>query len=191
MSLTLIGSIPSPFVRRIRILLKDHDYDFKVIDLTKNEDQVELLKYSPIRRIPILKDGEDLIYDSRQIQKYLSKKFNLKELSLKNENDLTFLDSVSDSLVSVRLLKSSGFEDNQNTFIRNQYKRIKDTIRYFEKEVTSYEVNESDYVQICLFSLVDWIYYRDLIPMDEFENLKSFNDQFSTFDSAKSSSPRL
>lgn len=189
MSLTLIGSIPSPYVRRIRILLKDHDFDFKVIDLMKMEDQVELLKISPIRRIPILKDGDELIYDSRQIQKYLSKKLGLAELSNKEENDLTFIDSVNDALVSVRLLKSSGFEDVQNTFIRNQYKRIKDTLRFFEKEVSNYEVSETDYVQICLFSLVDWIYYRELVPMEEFSNLKDFKEKFSEFKSAKLSSP--
>ena len=130
MSLTLYGSNPSPYVRRIRILLNDKDFHFEVIDLMKMEDQVKLLKISPVRRIPILKDNETLVYDSRQIFNYLSKKFSLKELSTHEENLLTFIDEINDSLVSVRLLSSSGFNDPENTFLRNQYKRIKDNLRF-------------------------------------------------------------
>ncbi|WP_127718197.1 glutathione S-transferase family protein [Halobacteriovorax sp. HLS] len=191
MSLTLYGSIPSPYVRRIRILLHDVDFHFEVIDLMNNEDQVKLLKISPVRRIPILKDQDTIIYDSRQIYNYLAKKLSLKALTIHQENLLTFIDEVNDSLVSVRLLNSSGFNDIQNTFMRNQYKRIKDTLRFFEKEITLFELDESDYVQVCLFCLLDWIAYRELVSLEEFKNLENFRNSFSSFERTKKNSPRL
>lgn len=185
MSLTLYGSIPSPYVRRVRMILKDREYQFEYVDLMSMEDQVKLAKISPIRRIPILKDGEQLIYDSRQIYNYLYP----NSLTVEQQNDLTFIDGINDSLVSLRLLGSSGFSDQDNVFIRNQNKRIKDTLNYFEKRIKTLEIDEDDYVQICLYCLVDWIIYRDLVEIDDLRNLNNFKDQFAKFKSAKESSP--
>jgi glutathione S-transferase len=185
MSLTLIGSIPSPYVRRIRMVLKDREHNFETIDLSNMEDQVKLSKISPIRRIPILKDGDDYIYDSRQIHRHLCP----EKLSIDEENDLTFIDGANDSLIALRLLNSSGVSDQENTFIRNQNKRIKDTLNYFEEKISNVKIDEDNYVQISLYCLVDWILFRELLDISNLKNLISFKEEFSKFEYAKKSSP--
>jgi glutathione S-transferase len=68
----LIGSLTSPFVRKVRIVAaeKHIDYDF-VVDIPWNED-TQVPQYNPLGKVPVwvLDDGKTL-FDSRVIVEYL------------------------------------------------------------------------------------------------------------------------
>jgi glutathione S-transferase len=68
----LIGSLTSPFVRKVRIVAaeKHIDYDF-VLDIPWNED-TQVPNFNPLGKVPVwvLDDGKSL-FDSRVIVEYL------------------------------------------------------------------------------------------------------------------------
>ncbi len=68
----LIGSLTSPYVRKVRIVLaeKKFDYDF-VVDSPWGED-TRVPQHNPLGKVPVLLLDEDVpLYDSRVIVEYL------------------------------------------------------------------------------------------------------------------------
>ena len=72
----LIGSTTSPYVRRIRLLLSDEPYEFINLDIY-GEGRDELRRTNPTLKIPVLIDGDQELYDSRVIARYLGQKLGL------------------------------------------------------------------------------------------------------------------
>ena len=81
----LIGSTTSPYVRRIRLLLGDADYDFVSLDIY-GAGRDELRRNNPALKIPMLQDGDQAVYDSRVIARYLAHKQGIAALSWDQEN---------------------------------------------------------------------------------------------------------
>ena len=73
--LTILGTPISPYVRKILAILdlKRIDYDIDPVVAFFTGD--EFLKLNPLRRIPVLIDGETTIVDSSGIAAYLDEKF--------------------------------------------------------------------------------------------------------------------
>ncbi|MES2663532.1 MAG: glutathione S-transferase family protein [Pseudomonadota bacterium] len=174
MSYTLYGSHTSPFVRRLRLLLSGKDYELVAMNLQDPADQKTLLEISPIRKIPILKDGDVTVFDSRIIANYLFPKVGHTPLSIDQENTLTLIDGIADSLVNVLLLKRSGLDDPRNSFIKNQNFRIKTGLQTLNEQIVKEDFSLNRYPALSLASLIAWINFRQLISLDKFSNLNEF-----------------
>ena len=74
--LRIIGSYVSPYVRKVLacILLKGLDYEIDPITPFYGSDEFERL--SPLRRIPVLVDGETVLCDSSVICAYLDERYD-------------------------------------------------------------------------------------------------------------------
>lgn len=71
----LIGSLTSPYVRKLRLLMHGNiAIEFKAINYLEKNDSDYLKSLNPINQIPLLIDDEQTIYDSRVIFNYLCKK---------------------------------------------------------------------------------------------------------------------
>ena len=68
MSMTLYGSLTSPYVRRVRILLENIDYEFKNTNVYDDTQRAEFSAISPLRKLPVLVDGDTPIFDSAAIR---------------------------------------------------------------------------------------------------------------------------
>lgn len=75
MSLTVYGAALSPFVRKVRVALREKglEYEHVHIDPAKKPDY--FLKLSPLGRIPVLKDGDLVLADSSAICTYLDAQY--------------------------------------------------------------------------------------------------------------------
>src|SRR5947209_20253527 len=71
----IIGSYVSPYVRKVLacILLKGLDYEIDPITPFYGGDEFERL--SPLRRIPVLIDGDQVLCDSSVICAYLDERY--------------------------------------------------------------------------------------------------------------------
>ena len=98
----LIGSTTSPYVRRIRLLLDDSDYEFVNLDIYC-QGRDELRRNNPALKIPMLIDDNQEVYDSRVIARYLSEKQGMVPLTWDQENQLTLIDAANDSAVILLL----------------------------------------------------------------------------------------
>lgn len=171
----LIGSTTSPFVRRIRLLIQDDSVEFENIDIFSAQGAETLKQNNPAKKVPVLLDGDRAIYDSRVIYNYLSNKLGIEALDWHQQNLLTIIDAASDSLVSVLLCKRSGFNtDEDKMFFNLQHQRLDTILPTLEEYVEQGDFDDWHYPSICLFTLLDWALFRDLVQWQHFPGLLRF-----------------
>jgi len=76
----LIGSLTSPYVRKVRIVMaeKKLDYQFELEDVWAND---AILKSNPLGKVPCLvMEGGEAVFDSRVIVEYLDARSPLARL---------------------------------------------------------------------------------------------------------------
>ncbi|GAB1436838.1 glutathione S-transferase N-terminal domain-containing protein [Sphaerotilus sulfidivorans] len=68
----LIGSLTSPYVRKVRIVLAEKKLDYKLVIEDPWSDPVGLTSANPLSQVPCLVlEGGDALYDSRVIVEYV------------------------------------------------------------------------------------------------------------------------
>lgn len=173
----LIGSNTSPYVRRIRLLLANQDYEFVHLDIY-GEGRDQLRRNNPALKIPMLVDGSQEVYDSRVIARYLSEKQGLTPLTWDQENQLTLIDAANDSGVILLLSAKSGIDTSDNVMFFNlQRERIMMTLRTLAAMVDDGQFAQWNYPAISLYCLIDWMDFRNLVDFDGIESLLSYRDQ--------------
>ncbi len=187
----LIGSNTSPFVRRTRLLLAGLPYTYTQLDIYA-EGRSALANQTPILKIPVLIDNGQQIYDSRVIARYLEQTHGIGEpLSWEEENRLTIIDGVLDSLVMLLLSQRSGLDTSSEVMIyRLQRERIKRSLATLEHEVLEGNFRLWRYPAICLYTLVDWADFRELINLRDYPTLKGFRDAHGEREEVIATDPR-
>lgn len=72
MTLLLIGSLSSPYVRKVRIVLAEKKLDYRFQEENPWDDKSQLAQTNPLGKVPTLVlDGKEVLYDSRVIVEYL------------------------------------------------------------------------------------------------------------------------
>ena len=187
----LYGSLASPFVRRIRLLLVEQDYTFEEIDIFSEIGRKILTDNNPAKKVPVLVDGDITLYDSRVIYRYLAEKYQLPPLSWQQENELTLIDAVNDSLVSLLICKRSDFDvDSDKLFFNLQHERIEAVFTQLEDMVAKGEFMRWRYPAICLFCLLDWCEFRDLYDWQKWPSLSAWFHKNNHHEGISASDPR-
>ncbi|MDP4528902.1 glutathione S-transferase family protein [Alkalimonas delamerensis] len=171
----LFGSIPSPYVRRIRLLLADSAYEFVNLNIFSEQDRATLVRLNPTRKIPMLLDGDQVIFDSGLIYRYLSEKLGRPLLSWAQENQVVLINAVNDSLVELLLCQRSGLDTSDDKLFFNlQRERVAEVLAVLEQQAAQQHFSDWNYAAICLYSLLDWIDFRQLWSLEPFPTLQQF-----------------
>ena len=106
----LIGAIPSPYVRKVRIVMaeKKLDYRFEVADVWAND---EIVASNPLGKVPCLvMEAGEAVFDSRVIVEYLDTRSPLARLIPESSRERTevktweaLADGICDALILARL----------------------------------------------------------------------------------------
>lgn len=188
----LLGSVASPFVRRLRLVLAGQPYQFVALNIFESEGRSVLVKHNPARKVPVLVDGELVIFDSGVIYRYIAQKLNLKPLGWEQENSLTTINACTDSLVELLLCSRSGFDVNEDKLFFNlQHERIQATLEALEQQIKAGQFGQWDYTAISLYSLIDWILFRDLVDLKPFPVLLQFRSEHLKQPMVAETDPRL
>lgn len=178
MNLVLYGSLTSPYVRRIRALLVHTPYTMKVINIYEPGGRDILKKISPVLKIPVLQIDHEFIYDSRIIFNFLSQSGIHRKLSIIEENTLTIIDAVADSLIALFLLNKTGIDIKRemSPFGAGQFERIEMSLDFLEESLKSKSpaFNEWSYVGIALQTTLEWAIFRNLYVFKNFKHLLTF-----------------
>ncbi|HAQ48747.1 MAG TPA: glutathione S-transferase [Glaciecola sp.] len=179
--LKLYGSTTSPYVRRLRIWLANTEHEFVNLHIFVEQDRDVLAAKNPTMKIPMLEDGIDetaqVIFDSRIIYRYLTDKFDDPLLSWEQENQLTLIDSVNDSLVQMFILSNSDIPpDEDKLFFKLQKERVNAVLVQLNEMVASQQFASWNYPAVCLYCLIDWIEFRNLHNMQGLTDLLAFHD---------------
>ena len=143
----LYGSQTSPYVRRIRLLLANQSYQFVNMHIFAEEDRQTLLALNPTLKIPMLEQEGKIIFDSGVIYRFLAAQFQLAALSWYQENQLTVINAVSDSLVSLFLCQRSGLDTNEDRLFFNLQK-IDAILKLFKISKRKLLVNRKSAIRI-------------------------------------------
>ena len=186
----LLGSATSPYVRRIRLLLGDRDYEFASLDIY-GADRDELRRHNPALKVPMLIDGERSVYDSRVIARYLSDQFGHAPLDWAQENQLTLIDAANDSMVTLALSKRSGLDVSDDVmFYHLQHERIARSIDALSEQAAAGAFDEWHYPTICVFCLVDWAEMRDLFDFSGHQPLLDVRERHRNQSMVAETDPR-
>lgn len=188
--LTVHGSVTSPYVRRTRLLLADKEHDFKLVSIFDAEEKAELSKVNPTIKIPMLEDGDLVLFDTRVIHRYVVEKFGLESVTWEQENLLSIIDSISDSLVQLFILARSGVDTKQDAmYFNNQRDRFAKAFAALEVAAGEGQFTQWHYPSICLYCLVDWVMFRDLYDLSSFPNLLAFHEQYKDREDCMNTAP--
>jgi len=69
--LTLISHVLCPYVQRAVIALKEKGVDYERIDIDLANKPDWFLKISPLGKVPVLKVGDEVIFESAVIAEFL------------------------------------------------------------------------------------------------------------------------
>lgn len=182
MSLTLIGSYTSPYVRKLRLLLHgDTNVVFQPVNYLDEEGNKFLKSINPFNQIPLLLDGDQPVYDSRIIFNYIAKKKNLKPLTIAEENILSGIDAILATGVNLFSLRKGGIniEDPSNYFLVRQKERIPSLLEMLKTWVVT-QKPESDwnYLTMSMYTMLYWIEFRDIYKTSDIPEMADFLDRF-------------
>lgn len=164
MSYILVGSMPSPFVRRLRMAMENIPFEFKVINIYEAPGAAELLKLNPTNQIPCLIDDGKPVWDSRIILQHLGRKHNWDQLSLDQENRMTAIERMMDAGVGLFLMKKSDV-DPAAMYPQRLNDRIVSVMNWLSKWMATPEAGEWNQVTLTLYAGLDWMRFRDIHPL--------------------------
>ena len=128
----LVGSLTSPWVRKIRIVLAEKKIDYEMIVDSPWEAGNQVSKYNPLGKVPVLlmEDGSSL-YDSRVIADYLDTVTPLSRLipEANHERIATkrweaLADGVTDAAVSALLESRRKASEQSKSWIERQRGKV-------------------------------------------------------------------
>lgn len=73
--LTVIGNYISPYVRKVLVCLELKGIDYRIDPIAPFVGDEEFSRLSPLRRVPVLRDGDLVLNDSTVICEYLQDRF--------------------------------------------------------------------------------------------------------------------
>ena len=192
MAYTLIGSPTSPYVRRLRLYLRDIPYTFQAVNIMDPLDDGRLTRVSPIKKIPVLLIDDQPLFESRVIYNYLQKALGRSTLSLPEENFVSAIDALQDQLIQLYLLKRSGHPiDGANPYFRRSDERRKAILSYLASGVVKGEFSRWDYPSMSLYALIDWALLREAMETKDLQPaLQSFFADAATQPAVAATDPR-
>lgn len=174
--LKIYGSVVSPFVRRIRILLHDYEHEFILTDIYDDAIRQRLMKQNPSMKIPMLVDDEVVVFDSGVIYRYLQQKMKWDQLSWEQENLVTTINAANDSLVTILMSSRSGLDasDSSSLIFKLQNERLDIAFTALDNAAEAGQFDGWGYPQICLYCLLDWAMFRELYDVNRYQHLAAF-----------------
>lgn len=189
MTYTLYGSQTSPFVRRIRMILENQPYEFKEVNIFDSEEGIKFNKINPINQLPVLTDGDQVIWDSRQIFNYLNLNHKLFNLDWNDENLLTAIEGAMNSSINLMMMKRSGMNiEEQFMFINRQKERVESVLDYLKPHIENRFLKEWDFHAMTLYCFLDWAIFRNMIDISKRPECQKFLDAHAERPIVKSTS---
>lgn len=155
----LIGSLTSPYVRKVRVVMaeKKLDYEFVIEDVWAQDTQIQA--HNPLGKIPclIMDDGGSL-FDSRVIVEYLDTLSPVGRLLPQQGRDRAgtkcweaIADGVLDAAVAINIeTNRRAAELRSQQWIDRQYDKISAALAFMDKDL-----NDQSFCMGVNFSLAD------------------------------------
>ncbi len=190
MTMKLYGSLPSPYVRRVRMALEGMDYEFVPVNVYDDATRARFSAVSPIRKLPVLMDGDTAVYDSHVIIDYLLDKQGKTAPSVEEQNLVSAIDGVMDSLIILFLGKRSGLEVADDVLLfKLQLERIPVVLQWLNEQARQGKFDQWGIASNALICMLDWAEFRGLYAFEDYDALLKARERFFDKPVVKSTYP--
>ncbi len=200
----LIGSLASPYVRKVRVVLaeKKLDYVYELEDVWTAETRIHLS--NPLGKVPclIMDDGSSM-YDSRVIAEYLDTLTPVCKLLPPNGRDRAdvkvweaLADGVTDAAVLVRLEKTLRPAEQQSAaWMDRQMGKVHAGLAVMSANLSNAPFcrgNHYTLADVAVGCILGWLSFRfpDIAWRDDYANLAKLFDKLSERASFKDTLPQ-
>lgn len=154
----LIGSLTSPFVRKVRIVLAEKKIDYEFVIDSPWSPESGVANLNPLGKIPVLAlDDDTSLFDSRVISEYLDNVAPNNKLMPSTNRERTevkrweaLADGICDAAALIFLEKKRPAEQQSNEWIVRQQNKIIAGLDYMAAEL-----GDSNWCMGTHFSLAD------------------------------------
>ncbi len=185
--LTLYYTLRSPFARKPRILLAElglehHAEELPIGTLDGRLFPAEFEEANPTLRVPALKDGELLIYESNVILEYLLRTYPIggapsadpplatamtrPEREWEDRMVLTTIETFLDSAVNLAVLTRFGVEPDKVPYLRREQARCQSCLDWLEGQATpeGFAPGVFSIADLNLVCALGWTEQRQVLP---------------------------
>ena len=169
----LYGSYTSPYVRHIRIALKQLglEYDFVEADYEYSDAN------SPCKRVPFLEHGGKMFTDSSSILLYLRQlKGDAAFVDVDDFELYTMANTTMDAEINLFLLERDGLRPETVPYLARQRQRVESSLARLDKIMTISSRQNDGLTdgEIRLVCLLDWADFRNRFEVNSYTNLSEF-----------------
>ena len=208
----LFGHDTSPYVRRVRALFHELDVPFERDKGGWKEPSPELLRVTPIGRVPVMTvdrpNGELVLLDSKTIAEYLlthhAPRTDEKVMPFQptmfhpahryeDDSVLSLVDAALDSGIQIFMCDGDGIPPDAPT-LQRQTKRMNNCLaaldKIFAKRVSLHD-DVFGYVDLALGCSLEWFLFRKVAEISAHAHLYYFLEQNRSRPSLATTDPRL
>lgn len=196
-SIELFGTVTSPYVRRVRIVLKELGRAHRLVDTAQPEGQALMRDLNPLWKVPTLRLDGRVMFDSAVIVRQLLKEFGHATLAVHDPDDVevsqvvTVTDGALDALINAFYLKKEGVSD-QTPYLQKQTGRAQAALTWLEDRVRGPWITRAHRFglpEIGLITALEWMIFRQAYPVDQHPRLVEFLKQHQARESVTSTAP--
>jgi glutathione S-transferase len=183
MSIQLFGSLTSPYVRRVRIVLNELGQSFDWLDTTTDAGQAALRAATPLWKIPIATIDGETLFDSGVINQRLLSQYGPGSLApftptdWHARNTMSVIDGVLDSLINVFYLGKEGVSAHNTPYVKKQTERAVAAMTWLEQRTRGAWLSDSKtfgLLEIALVTALEWMRFRSTYPVANHPTLIQF-----------------
>ena len=190
MALKLYGHDPSPFVRRVRILLGELALPFERDAHGWIDPVSAFTANAPTKRLPMLDRGPDAkvrwVFESRVIASVLYEEPARKPgsdvqttlfapaLDAADQNILSVLDTGLETAIGLFLLEKDGIAPGQTSYLQRQAARVNECLDWADAayaDKPTLTAGTVAWVDMCAVSTIGWLRFRDRADVSRWPNL--------------------
>lgn len=180
----LLGSLTSPYVRRIRVLGLELGLTLEVVDYNTPEGRELLARLSPLQKVPVLEVGGVGVMDSHAITDLLLSQHGHGALraphatnQISEGNMVHAVDGALDSGIRVFYCRRDEVDIDSLPFMRSERDRIGRVLAWLDQHVRGPWCTRADgfgIAELALFTTLDWFRFRNIASLEPHHNLLAF-----------------
>lgn len=178
--LTLFGTLTSPYVRRVRIVLRELGVEATWVDTTTDAGQAELRASNPLWKIPALSLDGQLVLDSAVINRVLLKQLGPGPLAPYDESELdavnlvTIIDGALDALINTMYLGKDGITPAKAPYLQKHLDRAAASMKWLDARIQGPLLTKAQNFglpEIALVTTAQWARFRNMYDIDQHSNI--------------------
>jgi glutathione S-transferase len=183
----LLGSITSPYVRRVRIVANALRAPLRLLDSRTAAGQAELQRCSPTLKVPcaVFDDGV-VVWDSQAINAELLRRLGPGSLRpagdpVVESNLLYAIDAALDAAINVFYLCAAEPSTSDNPYVQKQRQRVGVAMGWVAAQVEGGRLADREglgLAEVALLSALGWMRFRQTYPVDDNKELAAFLDMW-------------